>query len=326
MYTWQLVSNVGDDGALLGALTSEEREQIIASARMERAIIGDQGTRFYEDPYELKTGDRKDAARGLDDRMRADQAVFHSRIPMGAEGIEEEALEFASGTPEYCAGLREIVDYVMKQRTSEKLYPNGMRDQGRNGVKPQYFITHAMAQEARLSEEEVYALRIYTTFAFRDMNIPLRDDARYARNASVPLPVTSHLAAKAIRKLRAVRAKSEEKDVVLWRGMRSLRVTEAFMRDGGTELAFMSTTTDLSVAVRYSLSRNSLLFKIVPQNFMSNGAELQWLSAFPGEAEVLFPPLTFLQPTGRRDSVNAVDQDGRPMTFTVIEVIPSFGS
>tara|TARA_B110001452_G_scaffold188767_1_gene159065 strand:+ start:358 stop:579 length:222 start_codon:yes stop_codon:yes gene_type:complete len=28
------------------------------------------------------------------------------------------------------------------------------------------------------------------------------------------------------------------------------------------------------------------------------GADIQWLSAFPEEAEVLYPPLTYLQPTG----------------------------
>ena len=93
------------------------------------------------------------------------------------------------------------------------------------------------------------------------------------------------------------------------------------MRQGGTELAFMSTTTDLRVAVR-ALSRHSLLLKIVAPSFMSLGADLQWLSAFPDEAEVLFPPLTFLQPTGRTDSVDAVDCDGNPVTFTVVEVTP----
>jgi hypothetical protein len=170
----------------------------------------------------------------------------------------------------------------------------------------------------------VYALRLYTTPAFQRMNDPLRDDARYARGAAVPLPAASLWAASAIRKLRAVRAEAQAqaREVVVWRGMRSLRVTEAFQREGGTELAFMSTTTDLRVAVRYALSRHSLLLRIVAPSFMSLGADLCWLSAFPGEAEVLFPPLTYLQPTGRTDRVDAKDRDGRPVTFTVIEVTP----
>ena len=39
------------------------------------------------------------------------------------------------------------------------------------------------------------------------------------------------------------------------------RLTYA-LRQGGTELAFMSTTKDLRVAVRYSLSADSLLLKV----------------------------------------------------------------
>lgn len=56
-----------------------------------------------------------------------------------------------------------------------------------------------------------------------------------------------------IKKLRAVYAqnvrKRAAKTTVLWRGMRNLRVSDAFMeeRRGGTELAPMSTTKDLKV-------------------------------------------------------------------------------
>jgi hypothetical protein len=60
------------------------------------------------------------------------------------------------------------------------------------------------------------------------------------------------------------------------------------MESGGTEMAFMSTSKDVEVAVKYSLSRNSLLFKIVAPNSITVGADLQWLSAFPSECEVFF--------------------------------------
>ena len=298
-----------------GALTDAERELILVAARTEGAV-GAEGTRFFEDAYELQTGRPEDAARGLEDRMRVDAAALYARITRGAEGIVEEAQEFAAGTPEHCAELRELVDYVVNQRTSERTYPNGVRDQGRNAVRPAYFISHAVAQEARLSEAEVLALRIYTTLVFRDLNNPLRDDARVARRLAVPLPAICWLADSAIRKMRALRAglPAQEAAGAVWRGMRSVRVSDAFMRQGGTELAFMSTTTDLRVAVRYALSRHSLLFKLVAPSFMALGAELQWLSAFPGEAEVLFPPLTFLQPTGRTDRVGN--------SLTVVEVTP----
>ena len=55
---------------------------------------------------------------------------------------------------------------------------------------------------------------------------------------------------------------------------------------------------------------------------MSNGdGDLQYLSAFPAEAEVLFPPLTFLRPTG----VTTHKQFGLA-SFTVIEVEPRLGT
>lgn len=38
---------------------------------------------------------------------------------------------------------------------------------------------------------------------------------------------------------------------------------ENFIFQGGTELAFMSTTKNLDVAVRFSLSENSLIFKVM---------------------------------------------------------------
>jgi hypothetical protein len=314
------------------ALTDAEREQIVAAARTEAGVVGDggQGTRYFEEPYELRMGRPRDAAWGLEDRMKVDSAAFHARVAKGADGIEEEAAEFAAKGGDG-AELLELVDYVVNQRTSEKEYPNGIRDQGRGGVRPAHFTTHASAHGAKLGEAEVYALRLYTTQAYRHMNAPLRDDDRYAKEKPVPLPVASHWAASAIRKLRAVRAESMPQEeegaaaVVVWRGMRSRRVAEGFMRRGGTELGFMSTTTDLAVAVRYSLSRHSLLLRIVASSFMSLGADLRWVSAFPGEAEVLFPPLTYLQPTGRTDRVDAVDRDGSPVSFTVIEVTPYIG-
>ena len=305
-----------------GALTDAERRAIVAAVGTEMAVGGVQGTRFCGAMEDLKTGRPADAARGLGDRMRVDQAALYARMARGVDGIEEETREFRAGSAEDVAELQDIVDYVINQRTSEKAYPNGIRDQGRNGTRPSYFTTHRIAQEAGLLEAETHSLRIYTTFVYKSLNNPLRDDGRYARREPVPLPAVSQFAADAIKKLRGLRAGSDERNIVVWRGMRNLRATEAFMKQGGTELAFMSTTTNPAVAVRYSLSPNSLLFKIVAPNFMACGAELQWLSAFPGEAEVLFPPLTFLQPTGRTDRVEAADRNGNPVVITVIEITP----
>ena len=128
----------------------------------------------------------------------------------------------------------------------------------------------------------------------------------------------------AIAKLRAVDADTPTAHckLDLWRGMRDMKTVEQFSRDGGTELALMSTTTKLEVAFHYlARGESSLLFKLHTDTFMSRGASIQFVSVLPAEEEILFPPLTYLKPTGKCEVVKA---SGR--TFTVVECIPHFAS
>lgn len=67
------------------------------------------------------------------------------------------------------------------------------------------------------------------------------------------------------------------------------------------------------------MSGNSLLFLMKVNSFMQYGAPLRWLSAFPGEEEVLYPPLTYLQPTST-SRTERVEVGGA--TFHVVEVEP----
>ena len=113
--------------------------------------------------------------------------------------------------------------------------------------------------------------------------------------------------------------------LVLWRGLRNTNVTDTFTQVGGTELAFMSTTSDIRIAAQYSMSPDSLLFKIVNHSFMSIGADIDWLSTFPGEGEFLYPPLTYLQPTGRSASGISIKKGREVLNFTVVEVQPYLG-
>jgi hypothetical protein len=80
----------------------------------------------------------------------------------------------------------------------------------------------------------------------------------------------------------------------------------------------MSTTTDIKTAVSYSISNESLIFRILTRNGLQRGAELQWLSAFPTEEEILYPPLTYLQPTGRTQVIEV----GK-CKMTIVEVTPT---
>ena len=51
---------------------------------------------------------------------------------------------------------------------------------------------------------------------------------------------------------------------------------------------------------------------------MERGAPLRWLSAFPGESEYLYPPLTLIKPTGVEETF---DIEG--VHITALEVVAS---
>ena len=70
--------------------------------------------------------------------------------------------------------------------------------------------------------------------------------------------------------------------------------------------------------MRYAASKACLLFMVHTESFQERGADVSYLSAFATEAEILYPPMTHLRPTGRR----LVEQiDGA--TISVMEVSPT---
>jgi hypothetical protein len=171
---------------------------------------------------------------------------------------------------------------------------------------------------SRLKEAELVALRFYTSHSFNALNIPMRD---FDRQGPHPLPAIMMNIQTALKKLRALGSEdaSSKQTVVLWRGMSYMQLPQKFSAEGGTELAPMSTTTDVSVAISYAVkkdTRSALLFRFVTRNNLERGADVQWLSMFPGESETLFPPLTFLQRT--RTEPQDLVHDG--VKVTIVEL------
>jgi hypothetical protein len=203
-------------------------------------------------------------------------------------------------------------------RFRSQTFPNSPhpRDCDENGLRPDRrtasgdgmtladFVAAPNSREAELEEAHVLALRLYTTRAYLLINIPLRDLGRHERGEPHPLPVTVAFLTEAIRRLRAVGAKQANASlpVVLYRGLANRTAPPAFFKEGGTEHAPMSTTNDLSVAVRYSASRSSVLLRMVTKSFIERGADISYLSAFPDEAEVLFPVRFYSRPCLHRSS------------------------
>jgi hypothetical protein len=238
------------------------------------------------------------------------------------KGRETHAHELAHMVHHPMFFLDEQCAMYRKHRPAWDALPDAEKAQ--LGVSFDHFVQHPTAREAQLEPAHVLALRLYTTHAFKYINNPLRDTEHYGTGkAPHPLALTVLFITEGIKRLRSVYiltyCERATKQATLWRGMRGVRVSPEFLenRTGGTELAPMSTTKDIRVAARYALSGVSLLLKLRVNNFVQFGATLQWLSAFPAEKEVLYPPLSYLQPTGL---TQLVEVGGHK--FTVVEVQP----
>ena len=116
----------------------------------------------------------------------------------------------------------------------------------------------------------------------------------------------------------------QKRDTILWRGFRNRTVEfNKFLKVGGSELAPSSTTEQAKIAVRYAHapdSGQSLIFRLVFRDFMQHGGNLEFLSAFPHEVEVLYPPLTYFGPKASYTPFKW--EDG--VEYTIIDVTPHF--
>lgn len=193
-------------------------------------------------------------------------------LPSVAHGVEAIAAEVeANGT----IVDKEALHYVLRSRagSSSQGFPNSpwARDCDASGVRADRctsngdgmelsdFVDHPRARASHLGAAHVLALRLYTTAAFRSINEPLRQPARTSPH---PLPITVGFLKEAINQMRnrdsqrdsyreetkgsspsspSDRRASEAslQPTVLWRGLKDLRVTDEFVREGGTELAPM---------------------------------------------------------------------------------------
>ena len=338
---------VGRDGverklkeALTVILQRIHRESIGFDSRMS-------GGKFFEGGgvASLATGRPEAAALGLAAYLKVDEFELFERLNKGVKAIEEEFAKH--GTPED----QECIRYVLYEKagSSKVKFANGLRDVGRDPLSFQDFCGHPNAQRAGLRAAHVLALRLYTTAAYKSLNIPLRN---LKREDAHPFSATVFFLTDGIRRLRAIEADSEQAakkkeqeeskkrrkdmsrmssmlktaDTSLWRGMRNMGTTTEFEENGGSECAPMSTTPDPAIAISYGQSSSALLFKVVASSFMNRGADISFLSAFPEEREFLYTPLTYLRPTGRKETVkfaaNEAHDDSPEMQFVVMEVEP----
>jgi hypothetical protein len=154
--------------------------------------------------------------------------------------------------------------------------------------------------------EEVVALRLYSGPAFTPINQFLREVAnlsrdwrvRLARDPNITFSATVGWLISGIRKLSRV-----TKLTTLYRGVKG-KLPDAFdvpdMQGmvSATDSAFMSTSRSQLSCIKFmSKEQPNVMWELACKeegDAHHNGADIEILSQFPGEEEVLFPPLTML--------------------------------
>ena len=207
---------------------------------------------------------------------------------------------------------------------SDRKIKDESRPEGYRGMQLNDFVQLPEARRAHLSIAEVFALRVYTTRAYIVLNQPFTElrqntsrSGRESWTAEHPFPNTVMCIYEALKKLRA-----ESKMDTLWRGVSNVTVESTFLQ-GGTMLGPTSTSLDPEVAINYlqTTKDNSqaLLLKLNLGTGLDGGGMIRFLSAFPAEQEVLFPPLTYLERVGQTDEVKLK----RGRRVKIVEVKPT---
>jgi hypothetical protein len=315
-------------GAAAAATTTAAAVAACCQAKLASATEED--TKYAPHAHAYLTRQPKIAALGLEEYMGIGEEDAAALMRGGAAAIRGEFQQH--GTAED----QEWLEYIWAQPASEKQVKGGVRDKGRDGTMVfRDFVASPAAREANLTEAHVLALRLYTSPAYPRLNEPLREFAAAAESGGGSacriakphrFPATVLHLNEGIRRLRAVGAeqRGREREKTLWRGVKGVAVPEEFMLGGGVEVGVMSATFWLDTAVMFARGSGgagepgeepgeSLIFKYVTSSFMERGADVAFLSVFPMEQECVFPPLTFLLPTGRRQRVGKL---------TIVEVAP----
>jgi hypothetical protein len=161
----------------------------------------------------------------------------------------------------------------------------------------------------KISRPEVIAVRLYTGPPYVKLNASLRaasgafDEKLSAHLQGNNYVNTIYAAASGLRKLSFLTAIPRTRKV--YRGMAGYKLPQKFEQAregggrGGVEFAFMSTTTKLEVAVSYIPDGKALpmLFEFEVGD-VDRGSSVSFISQYPGEEEVLIPPLSFLEIVG----------------------------
>jgi hypothetical protein len=223
-YSSRVCENFGKTNKVL---TEEERKALLEVMHKYSQELSNTGTnRFGVGVKDMVTGEYEGATDGLNALLglKDDDHLLANAEEIDIEGMEKEIHALNSKK------ASEHIDYVVRQRASEKRYAWGIRDRGHVGKTLEDFVNDPVAKKAKLNKADVAALRIWGILA-EYIDGPLRN----SEGKPHPLPITVLLLSRALKKLKRVGGgeDSGSAEMVVWRGIKNLRTTDEFITEGG---------------------------------------------------------------------------------------------
>ncbi len=182
---------------------------------------------------------------------------------------------------------------------------NCFRRQGRRKLTISGLMNDAKVREAMLRVEEVVQAYQYTGPLFQIWNGVLRRMPFSKTDGLNKYTTSIHTLVSAVVKLSRKTVIPVSRKV--YRGLGGLTLDDQWFEEdergvkGAVELGFLSTTFNRSVALMYSgVKRNKGVVFEIDIGSIDCGAQLNNVSQYPGEDEMLFGPLSNLETTGTR--------------------------
>lgn len=241
---------------------------------------------------EIRLGRATQAADGLADLMGYTNMTIIQHIMATGGDVDAIINEIMwNGTAEDKQNLQGVLDGTYQTNDADA----SPEELAARRMTIDELMETEQVKASKLSRAHVLGIRLYSTSTYASINNPLRSDPPTKPH---PFAVLTYYISEGIKLLRSVAARlpnaHEPQD--FWRGMKDLTISDAFLTSGGTEFACMSTSLSQEIAIDFALSKAPMILKLETKDFMSRGADVSFLSVYPGEGEMLFPPLTFLRP------------------------------
>jgi hypothetical protein len=252
----------------------------------------------------------------------------------GEQDVGRDAGHEGWALEQFVQAAGEYVDAAFRRQLARRFVASLLRGGGGCGEQ-------AGGELPRLTREEVIALRLYTGPAYVPLNTFMREVAMVggewrsvvSRFHKLTYAATAGHVCSGLRKL--VRVNDDSKIFPpLFRGLKGELPEVFWLRDSkhlvtATDFGFMSTSAVKATSVSFlGKKTQNLLWELQCGPEDSTGfhsaADVEVLSQYPAEREVLFPPLTMLQVVEEDVETRGVEEESDGFKYRRVRVIPTF--